>query len=53
MTEELIKEVKHIQKCLINKEMSGEEWEEKMEAVRKLEEVSTYLKDALGRGIEF
>ena len=37
MTEELIKEVKHIQKCLINKEMSGEEWEEKMEAVRKLE----------------
>ena len=35
MTEELIKEVKHIQKCLINKEMSGEEWEEKMEAVRK------------------
>ncbi len=53
MTEELIKEVKHIQKCLINKEMSGEEWEEKMEAVRKLEEVSAYLKDALGRGIEF
>lgn len=53
MTEELIKEVKHIQQCLINKEMSGEEWEEKMEAVRKLEEVSAYLKDALGRGIEF
>lgn len=53
MTEELIKEVKHIQKCLINKEMAGEEWEEKMEIVRKLEDVSTYLKDALGRGIEF
>ncbi len=53
MTEELIKEVKHIQQCLINKEMSGEEWEEKMEAVRKLEEVSTYLKDSLGKGIEF
>ena len=48
MTEELIKEVKHIQKCLINKEMSGEEWEEKMEAVRKLEEVTAYLKDLLG-----
>ena len=31
MTEELIKEVKHIQKCLINKGMEGEEWEEKME----------------------
>lgn len=53
MTEELIKEVKHIQKHLINKEMSGEEWEEKMEAVRKLEEVAAYLKDSLGRGIEF
>ncbi len=53
MTEELIKEVKHIQQCLINKDMSGDEWEEKMDAVHKLEEVNTYLKDALGRGIEF
>lgn len=40
MTEELIREVKHIQKCLVNKEMTGEEWEEKMAAVNKLEEVS-------------
>ena len=53
MTEQLIKEIKHIQKCLINKEMTGEDWKEKMEAVKKLEDVSTYLKDALGRGIEF
>lgn len=53
MTKELIKEVKHIQQCLIDKEMAGEEWEEKMEIVRKLEDVSSYLKDALGRGIEF
>lgn len=53
MTEELIKEVKHIQQCLVNKDMTGEEWEEKMEIIRKLEDVSTYLKDALGRGIEF
>ena len=53
MTEELIKEVKHIQKCLIDREMTGDEWEEKMEIVRKLEDVSSYLKDALGRGIEF
>ena len=53
MTEQLINEIKHIQKCLINKEMTGEDWEEKMEAVKKLEDVSTYLKDALGRGIEF
>ena len=36
MTEELIKEVKHIQKCLIDRDMAGDEWEEKMEIVRKL-----------------
>ena len=53
MTEELIREVKHIKSCLVNKDMEGEDWEEKMEAVRKLEDVATYLKDALGRGIEF
>ena len=48
MTEDLIKEVKHIQQCLINVDMEGEDWEEKMEAVHKLEDVATYLKDALG-----
>lgn len=53
MTGELIKEVKHIQQCLVNKDMEGEEWEEKMEMVHKLEDVVTYLKDAMGRGIEF
>ena len=53
MTEEMIKEIKNIQQRLVNKEMDGEDWEEKMEAVKKLEDVSTYLKDALGRGIEF
>ena len=50
MTEDLIKEVKHIQQCLINVDMEGEDWEEKMEAVHKLEDVATYLKDALGKG---
>ena len=53
MTEETIKEIKNIQQRLVNKEMEGEDWEEKMEMIRKLEEVNTYLKDALGRGIEF
>ncbi|MCI9226894.1 MAG: hypothetical protein HFG86_02550 [Dorea sp.] len=53
MTEEMIKEIKNIQQRLVNKEMDGEDWEEKMEMIRKLEEVNTYLKDALGRGIEF
>ena len=53
MTENLIKDVKKIQQALINKESIGDEFEEKMEAVHKLEEVEDYLKDALGRGIEF
>ena len=53
MTEEMIKEIKNIQQRLVNKEMEGEEWEEKMEMVHKLEDVVTYLKDAMGRGIEF
>jgi len=53
MTGELIKEVKHIQQCLVNKNMEGDEREEKMEIVHKLEDVATYLKDAMGRGIEF
>ena len=37
----------------INVDMEGEDWEEKMAAVHKLEDVATYLKDALGKGIEF
>ena len=53
MTEQLIKDNTHIQHCLINKEMSGDDMEEKMDIVKKLEDVSDYLKDALGRGIEF
>ena len=52
MTENLIKDVKKIQQALINKESVGDEFEEKMEAIHKLEEVAD-LKDALGRGIEF
>ena len=54
MTENLIKDVKKIQQqALINKESVGDEFEEKMEVIHKLEEVADYLKDALGRGIEF
>lgn len=53
MTEQLIKDIKNIQKRLINKEMTGEAYEEKMQIVKKLEEVNNYLKDALSDGIEF
>ena len=33
--------------------MTGEAYEEKMQIVKKLEEVNNYLKDALSDGIEF
>ena len=53
MTENLITDVKKIQQALLNKKSIGDEFVENMEAVHKLEEVADYLKDALGRGIEF
>lgn len=53
MTEELIRELKHVKNALVNKELSGDEWEEKQEMVKKLEDVTSYLKDALRQGIEF
>ena len=53
MTEQLIKDIKNIQQRLINKEMTGDAYEEKMQIVKKLEEVNNYLKDALSDGIEF
>ena len=36
MTEELIKELKHVKNCLVNLEMSGDAWEEKQEMIQKL-----------------
>ena len=50
MTEDLIKKLKDVKQALVSKDMTGEEWEEILE---KLEDVTTYLKDALGKGIEF
>lgn len=53
MNKELIQSLKHLKTCLVNKEMTGEDWEEKQEMIRKIEELTTYLNDATGRGIEF
>ncbi|GAA6490944.1 hypothetical protein K280104A7_05080 [Candidatus Bariatricus faecipullorum] len=53
MTDELIRQVKEIQQKLVNYDMRGEDWEEKQEVIRKLEDVTSYLKDALAKGIEF
>lgn len=53
MTEDLIRKVKEVKKAMVEKELTGEEWEERKEALKKLEDVTSYLKDALGKGIEF
>lgn len=53
MTEDLIKKLKDVKQVLVSKDMTGEEWEEREEILEKLEDVTTYLKDALGKGIEF
>ena len=53
MTEDLIKKLKDVKQALVSKVMTGEEWEEREEILEKLEDVTTYLKDALGKGIEF
>ena len=52
MTEDLIKKLKDVKQALVSKDMTGEEWEEREEILEKLEDVTTYLKDALGKGIE-
>ena len=53
MTEDLIKKLIDVKQALVSKDMTGEEWEEREEILEKLEDVTTYLKDALGKGIEF
>ena len=53
MTEDLIKQIKGIKQALVNVDMSGQDWEEREEILEKLEDVTTYLKDAMGKGIEF
>ena len=53
MKEYLFKVVNLIQLALFNKDCVGDEFVVLMYAFHKLEEVADYLKDALGRGIEF
>ena len=53
MTEDLIKKLKDVKQALVSKDMTGEEWEEREEILEKLEDVTTYLKDAIGKGNEF
>lgn len=53
MTADWIHEIKAMKRAMVSVEMSGDDWQEREEILEKLEEVSTYLKDAMARGIEF
>jgi hypothetical protein len=53
MNENLIHNLKHVKECLVNKEMVGEDWEERQEVLAKLEDVVTYLNDATEESINF
>ena len=49
MNEELINYLKVIKKRLVSKELRGQEWEERMEVLEKLEDAVTYLNDCSER----
>lgn len=53
MNKDLINQLKHLKTCLVNKEMTGEDWEEKQEMLRKIEELTEYLNDATEKGVDF
>ncbi|MDD2980837.1 MAG: hypothetical protein PHN80_12835 [Hespellia sp.] len=53
MNKELIKELKHVKRAIVAKQMIGDDWEEQQTAVRHLEEVVTYLNDAAAKGVNF
>ena len=51
MGQELITKLKEVKQARVNLDLQGEEWEEKQEVLQKLEEVTSYVKDAMGKGI--
>lgn len=53
MNENLIQNLKHVKECLVNKEMVGQDWEERQEILAKLEDVVIYLNDATEEDINF
>ena len=51
--QELIHKLKDVKKSIVSKELRGDDWEVMQSAVKKLEEVVTYINDCTGRGIYF
>ena len=50
MGQELILKLKEVKQALVDLDLKGEEWEERQEILQKLEDVTYYVKDAMGSG---
>lgn len=50
MGQELILKLKEVKQALVELDVKGEEWEERQEILRKLEDVTSYVKDIMGSG---
>lgn len=50
MGQELILKLKEVKQALVELEVSGDDWEERQEILQKLEDVTSYVKDAMGSG---
>lgn len=50
MGQELIVKLKEVKQVLVDLDLQGEEWEERQEILQKLEDVTSYVKDAMGSG---
>ena len=50
MGQELILKLKEVKQALVDLDLKGEEWEERQEILQKHEDVTTYVKDAIGSG---
>ena len=50
MGQELILKLKEVKQALVDLDLKGEEWEERQEILQKLEDVTSYVKDAMGCG---
>lgn len=53
MNNELVKYLKIVKRSMVDRDMVGDDWEERQQIIQKLEEAVTYLNDCSGRGIEF
>lgn len=51
MGQELILKLKEVKQALVDLDMQGNDWEERQEILQKLEDVTSYVKDMMGKGL--